>query len=163
MRPARIIVPGLALVLGACGISQEVFDKEVGKWKAATEQCQTEKDAALAEKASLEEAKKKLTDENAQLTTEKTACLDELAKVATEKGAVQGDLNAALAQLKLMRDIAAKQKATLDALMSGLQSMVTAGKIKIVRRNGRLVVEIAENILFDSGKSALKADGKDAL
>lgn len=163
MRSARIIIPALTLTLGACGISQEVFDQEVGKWKATTEQCETERDAALTEKAALEEARKKLSDDNAQLSSDKAQCLDELARVATEKGAVTSDLNSALAQLRLMRDLAAKQKATLDALMNGLQSMVTAGKVKIVRRNGRLVVEIAENILFDSGKSALKPDGKDAL
>jgi chemotaxis protein MotB len=41
--------------------------------------------------------------------------------------------------------------------------MVDAGTIKVGFRKGRLVVKLDEAILFDSGKAALKDEGKTAL
>ena len=41
--------------------------------------------------------------------------------------------------------------------------MTDDGQLKVDTRDGRMVVELSENILFDSGKDDLKAEGKTAL
>lgn len=155
-------ITALALVasLAACGISKEVYQRDVDEWRTATERCQAEK-RALEERHAEREAE--VAKQIEQLEAEKGRCLAELSRVMDEKGTVSAELDGAIEQLEQMRAIAARQKKTLDAIMSGLQSMVSAGTIKVVQRNGRLVVEIAESILFDSGKSAIKAGGKEAL
>jgi chemotaxis protein MotB len=41
--------------------------------------------------------------------------------------------------------------------------MVDAGQLKIATRNGRLVLQLSNDVLFDSGQVAVKPAGKDAL
>jgi chemotaxis protein MotB len=43
------------------------------------------------------------------------------------------------------------------------KSMIASGKLRVRIDRGRMVVELAENILFDSGKADLKPEGKEAL
>ena len=48
-------------------------------------------------------------------------------------------------------------------LMKRLQSMISAGKLKVEIRKGRMIVKMSDKILFDPGKTKLKEDGKEAL
>jgi chemotaxis protein MotB len=48
-------------------------------------------------------------------------------------------------------------------LAEKLRSMVDAGQIKVTVRNGRMLLALPNDILFDSGKTELKPEGKDAL
>jgi chemotaxis protein MotB len=41
--------------------------------------------------------------------------------------------------------------------------MIDSGKLRVRVVRGRMVVELSENILFDSGKSDLKKEGQEAL
>jgi chemotaxis protein MotB len=41
--------------------------------------------------------------------------------------------------------------------------MIDSGKLRVRVVRGRMVVELAENILFDSGKADLKKEGQEAL
>ena len=41
--------------------------------------------------------------------------------------------------------------------------MIQSGQLRVRIQRGRMVVELSENILFDSGKDALKPEGKTAL
>jgi chemotaxis protein MotB len=147
---------GLALVLGGCGISEEVYNRDIAALKG-------EIDGLRSDKAGLEQSLQTTQGDLAKTEADKARCLGELSALVQQKGQLSGDLNSALEQLEQMRSLAAKQKAMLDGLVQSLESMTQAGKVKVVKRNGRLIVEIAENILFDSGKSKLKAEGIAAL
>jgi chemotaxis protein MotB len=48
-------------------------------------------------------------------------------------------------------------------LAEKLRSMVDAGKIKVTVRNGRMLLALPNDILFDSGKVEVKKEGKDAI
>ncbi|MCB9785314.1 MAG: OmpA family protein [Deltaproteobacteria bacterium] len=147
--PMRLVLAALLVLLGSCGISEEVYNRDVNALKVQIE--------------GLQAAQATLESDLAKTEADKARCLGELTALVQQKGELSGDLNSALEQLERMREVAARQKAMLDGLVESLASMTQAGKIKVVRRNGRLIVEIAENILFDSGKSRLKAEGVAAL
>ena len=68
-----------------------------------------------------------------------------------------------LAELESKDDLAAKRLAAYRDLAEKLRAAFDGGDIPIELRNGRLVVLIPNQILFDSGKSTLKPEGKKAL
>ncbi|MCG5052600.1 MAG: OmpA family protein [Myxococcales bacterium] len=47
--------------------------------------------------------------------------------------------------------------------MARLKAMIDAGTIKVTIRNGRMLLALPNDVLFDSGKTAVKPDGQAAL
>ena len=66
-------------------------------------------------------------------------------------------------QIQKLEDVARKRKETFDRLRQSFQAMVNAGKLKVKMVNGMLVLQLAEKILFASGSSGLKREGKEAI
>jgi chemotaxis protein MotB len=48
-------------------------------------------------------------------------------------------------------------------MINKFKAMIDLGKVRVRVVRGRMVVELAENILFDSGRSDLKKEGQEAL
>ena len=44
-----------------------------------------------------------------------------------------------------------------------MKAQADAGKLKVALRNGRMIIELPNDVLFDSGKDELKAEGKTTL
>ena len=86
-----------------------------------------------------------LEDQNADLARKAGATQDELKALRAERAK-------RMAELQVYKDLFGKLKALVDA-----------GTIKVEFRKGRLVVKLASSILFDSGKTELKAEGQAAL
>ena len=83
-----------------------------------------------------------------------------------ERSQLQGSLastQAQLAELEKQKAAAEARAATFRTLVEKLRSMVDSGKIKVTIRNGRMLLALPNDVLFDSGKTALKADGKEAI
>jgi chemotaxis protein MotB len=136
-----------------------------------------ELEAQLAEvqdkltKTEAELAKEKQTNE--QLRGENQTYKDRIAQLEKELG----DVNAQLAELMDKAGTTAKELAELRAekakrekelavyknLFDKLKAMVDAGTIKVGFRKGRMVVQLSNAILFDSGKASLRAEGKQAI
>lgn len=142
MRTARLLWLPLVAMVAACGVSEDIYNRDV---------------------ANLKEQIAGLRAEGEQLAGEKRRCLEDYAALAREKGTLSGNLSDALRKIEELKAVAAKRKEVLDRLAASLQEMVAAGKITVVKRNGRLVVQIAEAILFDTGKSKLKPEGEMAI
>jgi chemotaxis protein MotB len=86
--------------------------------------------------------------------------------LAAEKGALAQSLDQAKRRLDELRkaQAAAEQRAALFRdLALKLRKMVDAGELKIILRDGRMVLQLPNEVLFDSGRTDLKANGKDAL
>jgi flagellar motor protein MotB len=86
-----------------------------------------------------------LEEQNADLARKAGATQDELKALRAEKAK-------RMAELQVYKDLFGKLKALVDA-----------GTIQVEFRKGRLVVKLASSILFDSGKTELKAEGQTAL
>jgi len=73
------------------------------------------------------------------------------------------DLNKLVEELRTKERQAQARLATFRNMIEKFQKMIESGKLRVRIVRGRMVVELSENILFDSGKSELKKDGAEAL
>lgn len=86
--------------------------------------------------------------------------------LAGEKGALAkalADTKARLEELRRREAAAEARAAEFRGLTARLQKLVDAGQLKVVMRGGRLLIELRNDVLFDSGKSDLKEDGRRTL
>ena len=129
-----------------------------------------QRDKSLAEgQVSAHDLQTKLDDstaQNEQLRIE----LERLGKNAdallAEKGTLANALAEAKARLEELRkaQAAADQRAALfRQLALKFQKMIDSGQLKIKLREGRMVIELANDVLFDSGQTVVKPEGQKAI
>jgi len=127
-------------------------------------------DAQLAKLGVERDDLRKSLDDNTALVSELKKRLEKLGqnvdKLTSERGALAGALDDAKNRLEELR----KQKAAADALASTFRSlveklhaMIDAGKLKVVIREGRMLIALPNDVLFDSGRTDLKPDAQAAL
>ena len=122
--------------------------------------------AAQAERDALQ----KSVDDTTALAGELKKRLEKLGqnveKLTSEKGQLSKTLDDAKARLEELRrqKLAADERAaTFRHLMEKLRSMIDAGQLKVVIRDGRMLIALDSDVLFDSGKTSLKPAGQSAL
>ncbi len=127
-------------------------DRTVASLESSQKDFQTKLDAATAE--------------NQQLRTE----LTRLGKNADELLSQKGVLASALADAKSRLDELRKAQAAAESrtklfkeLALKFQRMVDAGQLKVALRNGRMVLQLSNDVLFDSGRTDIKPAGQAAL
>ncbi len=69
----------------------------------------------------------------------------------------------ALAELAKIKAEMKRQKELNDKLRLSFAKMISAGRLKLINRRGKLVIQMASKVLFKSGKARLTSVGKDAL
>jgi chemotaxis protein MotB len=172
----RIALFALVAALAVGCVTTGTYEAKVGELNQALKREEALKaDVAQLKKeiealrASLEESRRK-NDDAAALIGELKAQLEKLGqnvdKLASEKGQLAAGLDDAQKRLEELR----KQKAAAEAraavfrnLVEKLRSMIDAGQLKVTIRNGRMLIVLPNDVLFDSGKTELKAAGKDAV
>ena len=112
-------------------------------------------------------------DENAKLKAEKesltkklaeaTAAADKFKAWGTGTQADKEALQKKLAELEKAKAASEAREAMFRGLAEKLRSMVDAGQIKVTVRNGRMLLVLPNDILFDSGKVEIKEEGKNAI
>jgi chemotaxis protein MotB len=87
-------------------------------------------------------------------------------RLTAERGQLAAGLNDAKTRLEELR----KQKAAAEAraatfrnLVQRLRAMIDSGQLKVVVREGRMLIALPDDVLFDSGKTDIKAQGQEAL
>jgi chemotaxis protein MotB len=88
------------------------------------------------------------------------------ASLLIDKGRLKADVESmrkALADLQARRDAAEAQLAAYRDLLSRFQRLIDAGKLRVKIVEGRMVVELATDVLFSSGSADLSTDGKAAI
>ena len=118
--------------------------------------------AAHNVQAQLDEA----TAINAKLRAELERLGKNVDQMLQEKGTLSKALDDAKTRLEELRKAQAAAEARAQLFQQFVQKfkkMIDAGELKIVTRNGRLVLQLSNDVLFDSGQTVLKPAGKDAL
>ena len=122
--------------------------------------------ATLAERDALQ----KSLDDTTALAGELKQRLEKLGqnvdKLTSEKGQLSKTLDDAKARLEELRKqkLAAEERAaTFRNLMQKLRAMIDAGQLKVIIRDGRMLIALESDVLFDSGKTSLKPAGMAAL
>jgi len=68
-----------------------------------------------------------------------------------------------LAELRKAQAAAEARAALYSQLLGKFKKMIDAGELTVGLREGRMVLQLSNDVLFDSGKSSLKPAGKSAL
>ena len=93
-------------------------------------------------------------------------CQEDLARIIAEKGQLSSDIQemtAALVELARQQKEAEARINEYRAVVEKFQALEAAGKLKIRVVDGRVVLELATDVLFASGRATLNRDGKAAL
>ena len=89
--------------------------------------------------------------------------VDSLVKERGQLAQTMADTTARLEDLRKQKAASDARAATFRSLVAKLRSMIDAGQLKVVIRNGRMIIALPNDILFDSGRTEVKPDGKVAL
>jgi chemotaxis protein MotB len=139
---------------------------ELAKLQAAMRDRDLKLQEATVAHADLTRKLDEMTVLNQALQDRLRAAGHSLDQVSAEKGS----LAAALAETRKQLDELKKQQAAAEARLAQFQDLVKkfqkladAGKLRVVLRQGRMVIELPNDVLFDSGKSEVKQAGKGTI
>jgi len=91
---------------------------------------------------------------------------EDVSRLKGERDSVADDLALAeqqLAELERKRAQEQARLATFKSMLEQLKSMIEGGLVEVKIERGRMVVKMDTAVLFDSGSSNLKSEGKDIL
>ena len=135
-------------------------------WKATKGQLADEEAALAAAKAEeerlggeLSAAKKALADEQSAWASEKAGLVADRSKLKASVSEMEGALREA-AERRAAAEARVKE---FKDLLSRFQKLIDAGQLKVKIVDGRMVVVLATDILFGSGKADLSDAGKAAI
>ncbi len=155
MRRRSVLVLSLLLGVGAGCVPKSRYDTLVSEHQR--------------DRRELDETKETLAREQAEARAiaERLAALEaKLGATLQDKSALQGDIDqmqVALADLKRRKAEADARIEEFRALVSRFQTMIDAGKLRVRIRDGRMVVELATDVLFPSGSAQLSREGRAAV
>jgi chemotaxis protein MotB len=176
----------LALLAGGC-VTQGKYDalqstlNQTKKKSAATvkqrdaaiAKLQAELKAAVASIAARDKAVARLTEQIAALTTEGEAKSASIKKLQAELAGVLKDrtslrqsaaeLKKALAELSKRRSEAEARVKQFKDLLARFKTLIDAGKLKVKIADGRMVLELPTDVLFQSGQAKLSDEGGAAV
>ena len=188
LRAALLI--GAALAPAGCGVSEDVHRKALNDiHRARIETSQRgveimalqaqvyklaadlqERDVRVSEATTMQAGLVRQLDELAVLNAELSERLRKAGQSVASLAGERGSLTAALAETRARLEELARQQAAAEAraaqfreLAARFQKMVDAGQLRVAIRNGRMLIELPNDVLFDSAKTELKPGGKRAL
>jgi chemotaxis protein MotB len=148
----------MLLLLCAC-VTQSTYDAL--KLEHETTTAKLNKDLA-ASNAALEKERQKVKE----LDAKERELAGKLAELDSAYGKSKSDksaLESALAELRKRKEESEARIAEFKSLLDKFKTLIDAGKLKVRIREGRMVVELATDILFPSGSASLSKDGKAAI
>jgi len=153
------VVGALALLMvgllgGGCGPSDE---------QVAAENRVRELEQQLADANTAREGLDRRLNE---MTTTNSAMTERLRALGQNVEGLQSDLNRtqrALTELQERERQAQARLATFRQMIDRFRAMIASGRLRVRIVRGRMVVELPDNILFESGEAELKDAGEAAL
>jgi chemotaxis protein MotB len=124
--------------------------------QAQVERLQDENLRVHAQLAALSHKRASLEAEQHRMTLEMTQLLEDSAqlKQSTEQ------LSAALAELSQRKAEADRRVAEFKGLLVRFKSLIDAGTLKVTISEGRMILQLPSDVLFDSGSAKLSSAGE---
>lgn len=135
---------GLGL-LAACSPSRKELQKDLADTQAQLE-------GSEKQRVTLEQRIDQLEQEIADRQ-------EMIARLEADKAGMSQELDALRDEQRRRQE----ELRTFKELFGRLRALIDAGTIQVSFRKGRMIVELPSAVLFDSGKTELKPDGKAAL
>jgi chemotaxis protein MotB len=145
----------VASIAGGCGYSEE----EMQVKRDRIDQLTRALDKLEQDHRDLQDRFKSVAAENSELSER----LRQMGMTAEDAKKNVQDLSKLVEELRNKERQAQARLATFRNMLERFQKMIESGKLRVRIQRGRMVVELSENILFDSGKSELKKEGVAAL
>lgn len=145
----------LCSLVAACGYSEEEMQVERDKVSKLT--------SALD---GLEQKNKEQQDKLATMQMQNEQMAEQLRRMGVnveDQKRNMEEMNKLVEELKAKERQAQARLATFRGMLERFNKMIASGKLRVRIVRGRMVVELSENILFDSGRADLKAEGQQAL
>jgi chemotaxis protein MotB len=140
-------------------MSHAKLQKELAQTKSAL---QKESEERRATQAQLDA----MIAERDRMSKEMEARQTELANVMKDKASLSSsveDMKKAMDDLARRKAEADKRIAEFRSLLDRFKALIDAGKLRVKIVEGRMVVELATDVLFSSGSASLSKDGKTAI
>lgn len=131
------------------------IDELEGQLRAAEEQ-RTQMEARIAE----------LEQRNADLVSRLEALGQDVEGLQTERTALQSSLTETQRALEELRERERQQQArlaTFRQMLERFRAMIDSGRLRVRIFRNRMVVELPDNVLFDSGEAELREQGQQTL
>jgi chemotaxis protein MotB len=152
---------------------QKAQDAEITTLRAALADAQAQvqdRDQKLSDLSTSSHNLQAQLDEATAINAKLRGELERLGKnvdaMLQEKGTIAKALEDAKGRLEELRtaQAAAEARAELfQQFVQKLRKLIDAGQLKVGTRAGRLVIQLPNDVLFDSGQKSLKPMGKEAL
>jgi chemotaxis protein MotB len=145
-----MLVSTLAAALAAGGC---VSSSEFEKLQADKNQ---EIDGLQKQRAALEQQTRDLQGQRKALEDQKTA-------LERQQSALRSEVDSLQRQKSQLEAANVQTKSQYDGLLANLNDEVKKGQLQVRQYKDMLTVEVAEQLFFDSGRAALKDQGKEVL
>jgi chemotaxis protein MotB len=174
----------LLSILSVCGcVSQGKYDDLKQRYDAAQDQlgqrqarigslgaslsdARTEIDQRKQENRKAREQLALLEDERVRLEQEQRGLVQQLMDVLSERQRLKASseqLKAALLELGKRKAEADRRVAEFKTLIARFKDLIDAGTLKVALVEGRMVLQLPSDVLFDSGSAKLSKTGKAAI
>jgi len=140
----------LVTLFAAAGcVSQGEFDKLQSEKNQEISSLQSSRSGLEQQVGNLENQRASLEKQKDSLTKEKDSLTQQVAELEAQRARLQASEK--------------QVEARYDKLRADLSEEVKKGQLQIRELEGRLTVDVAEQLFFDSGRAALKDTGKQVL
>ena len=173
--PSLLVLSSLLLLVG-CGIPEDEHNAVLTDLESTRVQLSESQRLAAERERQIAELEGTVSAANDRIAELEASIAELEGSLAETKGElklyadVKGDLEKALkaskAELADLRTARARAEARAQQyreLTNKLASMVQSGKLSVKIRNGKMVIELPNNVLFDTGKAKLKDEGQQAI
>jgi chemotaxis protein MotB len=153
-----VVLLAAAITMGGCVSSGRYtqVEQERDLLEARYQALQKELENTSRTGEALAQEKASLAQERSALATEKTALEEKLAALQTQEKTLGS-------QLREREEEARRLQSTYDGLVANLKKELSAGQIQVQQLRDGLRVNVAQDILFDSGSAAVDENGTEVL
>lgn len=142
----------MVAALGLYGCVPAEVQSENERLKGELGQCQRDGEAANSRLAELERQNQETLDR-----------MRALGQNVNDMGEAQAALQAELEAARAREEAARARVEAFRRMLGAFREMIASGQLRVRIIRGRMVVELPESILFDSGSAELKPTGQETL
>lgn len=169
LSPFFLALATTALVSASACVTSGKYDAKVGELNQSMAREQHDQAEIASLQQQVADLQKKYDSSTAlvgQLKQRLAQLGQNVDQLSTEKGQLTAglqDAEARLEELRKQKAAAEARAATFRGLVEKLRSMIDAGQLQVTIRNGRMLIVLPNDVLFDSGRTDLKPAGKAAV
>jgi chemotaxis protein MotB len=162
MKTYKYIVISLSLVLVSACVSSGKYEEAVAETDNMRNSLKVSQKELSASEAEIDKMRNSLGNTQEELSVSKA----ELDKLRKSLGITQEELSASKAEIAMLSKIEAETKRRneiYEQFVNRLQSMIDGGQLTVSIDAGRIVINLPNNVLFNSGSASLNSEGQQAL